>query len=795
MTAFAFAAIVVLNLVAGLALDARAQNASAIHPATIAIEIPYRANWRSGGYVIEFDIHVDTVTLRYRTRGGVSHTIASGMLVPVAQRRIRRGLPTIPIPAGADPGVPLHLTLTTEINNPAIRILSREQMRAEDISRRTDLDFPLLLFAGLFIALAFANLTLFASFRDRAYVAYAGVMLSATVIALRSSPDIFWAWLFPHISVRYVVVHDASILAYAVCLVAFTRGFLGTRKILPRYDRLLVAMFVLFFVTELVVHNGFSSVQFRGTELVDAIYILFLLVPFLGGVLALRAGSYAARYYLIACAGVFVSLILMDLLAILGYENELIVFLGIAWEGLWLIAALGDRVRRLDKAALDLANEQATAALHDSLTGLANRRKIESDLRESAAPFSLLYLDIDHFSLVNAAAGHDAGDRILASIAALLDQFVRAGETLARTASDEFAFLLKRRTADDIEQTANDCVSAIAREPFLCDNQMFPLTVSAGCLRVTAPATPSTLLAMAYDACACAKEKGRNRVYFATDDVAQETTRASIQWARRTTAALQEDRFALFYQRIVPLRETTEAAHIEILVRLVDEDGTIVESSQFLPAADRYGLTAGVDRWVLHHSLIAVAPMVRAGRLGSVSINLSGNALQDPQLADFIANEIRESGMKPSALCLEITETVVLSMLAEVGQLISALRRLGVCFSLDDFGTGTSSLGVLRELDVDYLKIDGAFVRDCATNPVDAAMLKTIRDLAHALGLKTIAEYARDFAIVQTLREIGIDYAQGWAFAKAQPLDGATSSRALAGTALDFLQQESTIRE
>jgi diguanylate cyclase (GGDEF)-like protein len=749
--------------------------ASAIHPKTVVIAIPYRPEWRTDRYVAEFGMHVDRVQLRYQDTAGARHVIRSGMLVPVADRPVHQAYPAIPIPRDALPGRPLELTITSEVEHPQLRFLSMDQLRNERAARMSWLDFPLLLFAGFFIALALANLALYASYRYRAYLAYAGVMLSAAFIAMRSSPDIFWAWLFPHASVPYVVVHDGSILAYSICLVAFTRGFLMTRKTIPGFDRFLVAMYFLFVAAEAIAHDLLSSVYLGTVELVDAIYISFLLVPFVAGILALRAGSEAARFYLIAFAGVYVCLLIMDTLGLFGHSYPLIIFFGIAWEGLWLMAALGVRIRRLDQAALDLAREQAVAALHDSLTGLANRRKIELDLQDALPPFAVVYLDIDHFSVINATAGHEEGDALLAAIAARLDGCVHPGDTLARSASDEFALLLKNRTVHGAQQTANELVASISRAPFQRDHQTLHVTASAGCLLVSKKSTPSLLIAMADDACHHAKEQGRHRVYVTTDDAAEETTQVALHWVRRTSDALRDDRLALFFQPIVSLHDPSEPPRAEILVRLLEEDGTIVEPAHFLGTAERFNLTASIDRWVIHRALPIVAPIVEAGKLGGVSINLSGNALQDPSLDQYIGAEIKTSGIRSSALTFEITETVVLAMLRHVRQLMATLRRQHVSFALDDFGTGTSSLGILRQLDVDFLKIDGAFVRDCATNPVDAAMLKTIRDLANALGLKTVAEYAKDSASVEKLREIGIDYAQGWAYAKPEPIEALAS--------------------
>lgn len=749
--------------------------ASAVHPKTVTIAVPYRSEWRRDQYVAEFGMHVDRVQARYQTTDGAWHVIRSGMLVPVADRPIHQAFPAIPLPRDALSGEPLQLTITSEVEHPLMRYLSMEQLRNERMSRMAWLDFPLLLFAGFFIALALANLALYASYRDRAYLAYAGVMLSAAFIAVRSSPDVFWAWLFPHVSVPYVVIHDSSILAYSVCLLAFTRGFLSTRKTIPGFDHFLVAMYFVFIAAEMIAHDLLSSVYLGTVELVDAIYISFLLVPFAAGILAMRAGVEAARFYLIAFAGVYVSLLIMDTIGVFGHTYPLIIFFGIAWEGLWLMAALGVRIRRLDQAALDLAREQAAAALHDSLTGLANRRKIELDLQHALPPFAVVYLDIDHFSVINATSGHQAGDALLGAIAARLDGCVHPGDTIARSASDEFALLLKNRTVHGAERTAHELLASISGTPFQRDHQTLHVTASAGCLLVARKSTPSLLLAMADEACHHAKEQGRNRVYVTTDDAAEETTQTALQWVRRTSDALRDDRLALFFQPIVSLHDANESPRAEILVRLLEEDGTIVEPAHFLATAERFNLTASIDRWVIHRALPIVAPIVAAGKLGGVSINLSGNALQDPSLDQYIVAEIKSSGVRSSALTFEITETVVLAMLRHVRQLMTTLRRQNVCFALDDFGTGTSSLGILRQLDVDFLKIDGAFVRDCATNPVDAAMLKTIRDLASALGLKTIAEYAKDAASVEKLREIGIDYAQGWAYAKPEPIEALAS--------------------
>lgn len=750
----------------------QAHGASVLHPATIRFTIPYRNEWSAADYLLEFGVHVNRASMRYTSTGGAVRTLTTGMLVPVADRPVRTAIPALPLPRGVRPGTALAVVITTEVDRPAIRAVPLLRLRAEEAGRRRYLDYPLLIFAGIFIALAFGNLTFYASFRSRAYVAYSGVMLSAALIALRSSPDLFWAWLLPHESVRFAAVYDFSVLAYGLCLVDFTRRFLSTRQQFPRYDRFLLAMSCVFVASLLVAQLAFTGAHVGQIELVDLLYVVFILVPFAGGILAVRANYRPAFFYVVAFSGVFVSLMLMNTLAFFGRWYELLIFAGITWEGVWLVAALGDRVRRLDRAALDLAREQAAAALHDTLTGLPNRRKIEMELRDIPVPFALLSIDIDHLSVVNSTTGHEAGDELIVDVARRLERFVAQDDALARVSSDEFALLLRSGGRERATEVAHEIVSAVADEPFERDGRTLRATVSVGCVVVTRTLGPSTILAIAEAACDTAKAEGRNRAYVASgDEAAEESTRVAKHWARRISEALEDDRFALFYQPIVPLASDGGALHIEILVRLVETDGTIVETAQFLPAAERYSLAADIDRWVIRKALPLVAPMLDDGRLDSVSLNLSGNALQDPGLAEFIAAEMDANRIEGKRLCFEITETVVLSMLDRVRSLVTALRRRGIRFALDDFGTGTSSLSVLRDLHVDYLKIDGAFVRDCATNEVDAAMLKTIRDLANALGLRTIAEYAKDDATVARLREIGIDYAQGWAYAKAQPIE------------------------
>jgi len=283
---------------------------------------------------------------------------------------------------------------------------------------------------------------------------------------------------------------------------------------------------------------------------------------------------------------------------------------------------------------------------------------------------------------------------------------------------------------------------------------------------------PSSLLALADAACAQAKDGGRNRVHFVSDELSAQRARNEMTWVSRIADAFENDRFRLYFQEIVALaRNAPRETRVEVLIRMHDADGTVTEPSQFMPAARRYDLVAQIDKWVIATALPALAPAVARGDLASVSLNLSGGALNDADLAGFILREIERSGMQASALCFEITETVAMSSLPAVKALMRTLRPHGVKFSLDDFGTGTSSLALLKSISVEYLKIDGSFVRHCPTQTIDMAIIEAVQRVSRVMGLKTVAEYVADDAIVECLRSVGVDYGQGWAFGKAQPIE------------------------
>jgi diguanylate cyclase (GGDEF)-like protein len=770
---------IVLNGVPITAYHAR-NDVSVAFPAQWRLVIPFDPRWQRSPWFIATDYWIDRGTLTYmRTSGGMG-SVPLGMLIPVAQRPIKRAIPTIQIPPDVAPGTPIILTLESEVDTPRLVIVSARELAKLDADERRTRTYPLLLICGLLTALALSNLIYFGTSRDRSYVYYFFVMVTAAIITLREAPDAFWGWVFPWLALPFPVVELVTECAFAIALVAFARDFLSMRKYRSRFDIPLLAMtgiyLVLMIVDELVYDAYWTN------RAIDVTLMSVFALVLAAGIEAHRRRHEAALYYIIAFSGVLGGLLAYTILKVF-FHIWLwpIGVVGISWEGFWLTAALADRLRKLNQARDNERSariaEQEFAAIHDPLTGLYNRRKIEVELREleeqprTAGQDALVYLDVDHFKVINDTSGHEAGDQLLVQLAGTIRDAVQPNDVVARVGGDEFAVLLRDRHDGEILATAERMRDAIARAQFSVGSNRFPISASIGCALVR-DVPPSSILGLADAACSQAKDAGRNRIEFVSDERSAESARRQMMWSTRISGALQGDRLRLYGQSIVPLREgLARGRHIEVLLRMCDGDGSVVEPSHFLPAAERYDLTAKLDRWVIAKALPVLHPLVASGEIESIAINLSGSSLREEGLAQFILEQLRSSGIPPSTVCFEITETVVASALDALGSLTGALRALGVRFALDDFGTGTSSLSLLRRLQVDYLKIDGSFVRDCAVNPVDAAMVEAICGLAKVLGLQTVAEYAVSDAVVAQLREIGVDFAQGWAFDRAQCLE------------------------
>jgi diguanylate cyclase (GGDEF)-like protein/PAS domain S-box-containing protein len=417
-------------------------------------------------------------------------------------------------------------------------------------------------------------------------------------------------------------------------------------------------------------------------------------------------------------------------------------------------------------------------ASHDLLTGLVNRREFESRLERALksakareASYALCHLDIDQFKIVNDTCGHSAGDALLGQVGALLKSKVRWRDTLSRLGGDEFGILLESCSLDEAMRTAETLRDAVRNFRFTWEDRVFRLGASIGVVPITAENEDvASVLSAAGSACTAAKEGGRNRVHsFAENDIELMRRRREMQWAARINAALEEGRFELYRMAIQPLQRVETGAHYELLLRLKDETGRIVAPNDFIAAAERYGITPAIDRWVIENAFRwLVSEADERQNLMQCSINLSGQSLGDDKFLPFVIEQLRHSGLDASKICFEITETAAVASFSQANRFIQALKQQGCKFALDDFGTGLSSFGYLKHFPVDYLKIDGSFVREILRDPIDREMVRSINEIGHLTGKQTIAEFAENAEIIQMLTSIGVDYAQGYGVAQPQ---------------------------
>lgn len=429
-----------------------------------------------------------------------------------------------------------------------------------------------------------------------------------------------------------------------------------------------------------------------------------------------------------------------------------------------------------------LANEIQHRASHDALTGLLNRQEFEYQLEKSIASAAihnvqhvLCYVDINQFKIINAQAGHSAGDHILKEVAHVLHSKTRSIDYIGRLGGDEFAILLVNHTLENAKRTAQSLIDEFQNHSFSWESQSFELGLSVGIVPVTKESPePAQMLTRAELTCFSAKERGRNQIHtYQTDDDELTRKHAEILRAAGITGALQEDRFMLYCQPIVSLSLGNRATqHYELLLRLNDPNGNIIMPGSFIPAAERYGLMPNVDRWVIHTALHSYNDTFGEKSGIHIAINLSGNSLNDDKLLKFIKDEIESSEVDPQQVCFEITETAAINNLAQASHLIKELKTIGCCFALDDFGSGLSSFTYLKNLPVDYLKIDGSFVTDMSSDTIDYAMVEAINQLGHVMGIGTIAECAESEEVVEQLRKLGVDFAQGYAMGSPIPMSG-----------------------
>jgi len=420
-------------------------------------------------------------------------------------------------------------------------------------------------------------------------------------------------------------------------------------------------------------------------------------------------------------------------------------------------------------------------ASHDALTGLVNRREFEVRLERAierarqshGVSAALLYMDLDQFKIVNDTCGHTAGDDLLRLLAASYTEHVRERDTLARIGGDEFALIVEHCSVDEAMAVAHKILEATRAFRYACKGQLFQLGVSIGVSPIDSSAAGvEDIMRRADHACYIAKERGRNRVYlhFQGDlDFAQR--RSDMHWVTRLTHAFQNEQLQLYCQPIVPLVDGNDGEHIEILLRLRNGRGIPILPNVFLPAAERYDVILKIDRWVLSRTLdwLAADP-AHTEHLGTCSINLSRRSLADQSFHKYAADLIDAARVPASKLCFEITEHGAIADMQKTIAFIEALSARGCRFSLDDFGTGMTSFAYLKQLPVDFIKIDGSFIQMMSSSPVDFEMVRFTNDISHMMGRKTIAEYVSAPDILERLRAIGVDFAQGNCIGKPRPL-------------------------
>jgi len=433
-----------------------------------------------------------------------------------------------------------------------------------------------------------------------------------------------------------------------------------------------------------------------------------------------------------------------------------------------------------------MATEINFRATHDALTGLLNRSEFEERLtrtlarvKDGATDMALLYIDLDQFKLVNDACGHSVGDHLLRQIGGALQRCIRDRDTLARLGGDEFGVILEHCPAEQAQRIAQQICDRVEEFRFVHDQRRFRLGVSVGLVPIDAHWPGEAALLQAADACCyAAKEAGRNRVHaWLETDRTLSSHAGKTHWASRIETALEENRFVLYAQKILPLAPSGQGSHCEILMRMIDDDGSLVLPGAILPAAERFHMMPRIDRWVLrtildwmadHRDELADAELI--------AVNLSGQSLGDKAFHRYALDLIGSTRCDVRKLCFEVTETSAIANLEDAAEFVRFMRGLGVRSALDDFGSGAASFGYLKTLPVDFLKIDAQFIRNIIGNPLDDVAVRCFRDVAAVLGIQTIAESIEDEATRERLLEIGIDFGQGFAMHRPEALSAVFAS-------------------
>ena len=429
-----------------------------------------------------------------------------------------------------------------------------------------------------------------------------------------------------------------------------------------------------------------------------------------------------------------------------------------------------------------LADELTYQASYDALTGLVNRREFELRLeriietaRIESTENALCYMDLDQFKVINDTCGHIAGDELLRQLGGLLQKGVRKRDTIARLGGDEFGILMEHCSLDQARRVASDLLKKVSDFRFVWEQKSFSVSLSIGIVAIDETSQSiNGILSAADSACYAAKDKGRNRIQvFERSHRELAKRHGDMQWVERVESALATNGFELCYQPIeATIPGFEDGVHIELLLRMRTDSGELVPPGAFLPAAERYNLATKIDRWVVGTALAWFDRHPRAlAELRTCSINLCGQSLVDSDFLEFVKDAIESSSMPAEKICFEVGETAAIANLTSATRFMSALKRLGCRFALDDFGSGLSSFAYLQTLPVDNLKIDGVFIRNIADNPVDLAIVRSINEIGQVMEKHTVAESVESERIAQKLREIGIDYCQGHFIGSPKPLD------------------------
>ncbi|MDJ0577027.1 MAG: EAL domain-containing protein [Xenococcaceae cyanobacterium MO_234.B1] len=455
----------------------------------------------------------------------------------------------------------------------------------------------------------------------------------------------------------------------------------------------------------------------------------------------------------------------------------------------WTITIVGE-AKLLYAVARDITQSRQIAdrlswqAQHDVLTGIYNRNGFEQQVTEAIAlaqehsyQYALCYLDIDRFKVINDICGHLAGDELLRQITNILKQRVRSSDILARIGSDEFGLLLKQCPLEEAEKIAYTLSNLIQESRFTWQDKSFSIGVSIGVVAIDENSSNfSNILNAADTACYTAKQKGSSRIQlYRLDDQELVKYRGERHWISRINLALEENRFRLYCQKISPLQDKFGIEHYEILLRLLDKQGNLVSPIHFIPVAERYNLMPAIDRWVIKNFFATYQKYCHNQSHSKCqaiyTINLSGASINSDLFFYFLKEQFAQYKITPEKICFEITETAAIANLTTAAQFIRELKELGCSFALDDFGSGMSSLAYLKNLPVDYLKIDGNFVKNIVNDPIDRATVECFNRIGHVMNIQTIAEFVENDDIILQLKELGVDYAQGYGISKPCPLD------------------------